>query len=174
MIIGDSYVFSIFVDVVEEWNNDKSFNNGLLFISVNGTFFPKKIVSATLNTELHQLLQKLQNVKVNTDIFEMEKEEAFVSIYKLTFPDDYDVDNDYSYNLTPFVLEDNNCFVFMVSNGNEIRILASELSYIVEESVHNLRELKVEDIYISDEKLREMTKKLESFQLQILDDCLMV
>lgn len=167
MIIGEPNLFSIFIDVVEEWNYDRSFNNGLLFVDINGTIFPNKIIEATLNTELYELIQNLENIKENTDVFFMGKEEAFVYIYKLVFPDDYDVDNDYSYNVTPFVLWDNNYFVFMVSNGHEIRILASELQYINEESVHNLHKLEVVEAYISVERLQAMTKRLKSFQLEI-------
>ena len=167
MIVGEPNLFSIFVEVVGEWNCDNSFNNGLLFVNINETIFPDKIIEATLNTELCELIQNFENVKENMDIFSMEKDKAFEYIYKLTFPDSYDVDNDYSYNVTPFVLWDNNYFVFMVSNRNKIRILASKLQYIIEESVHNLQELEVEETYISVEKLQGMIKKLKSFQFDI-------
>ena len=165
MIIGDPYVFSIFIDTVEEWNCDNSFNNGLLFMSINGTLFPKEILSATLSTELYELIKNLENIKENIDIFQMGKEEAFAYIYKLTFPNDYDVDNDYSYNITPFVLWDNNYFVFMVSNGHETRILASKLQYMMEESVHNLNQLEIVETYISIEEVQEMIEKLKSFKM---------
>lgn len=167
MIIGNPYVFAITVDTVNAWNDDESFNNGLLFVDINGIRFPKNIISATLNTELYELVQKLENVKENKSIYKMKKEEAFIWIYRTTFPENYDIDNNYSYNLTPFVLEDNNCFVFMVGNGKEIRFLASELKYIVEESVHNLEGLEVVETYISVEKLQEMVKELKLYQLEI-------
>lgn len=170
MIIGDPNTFSIFIDVVEEWNADKSFNNGLLLFNVNGTFFPKKIIEATLNTELYELMQNIENIKENIEIFQMEKEDAFSHIYKLTFPDDYDMDNDYSYNVTPFVLWDNNCFVFMISDGHSIRILAAELQYVIEQSIHNLQEIEVAEVFISVEKLQDMFRKLKSFQMKILEN----
>jgi len=44
MIIGNPYTFSIIIDIVDEWNIDKSFNNGLLFIGVNGVLIPDKIL----------------------------------------------------------------------------------------------------------------------------------
>ena len=52
MIIGNPYTFSIIIDIVDEWNIDKSFNNGLLFIGVNGVLIPDKILNATLNVEI--------------------------------------------------------------------------------------------------------------------------
>ena len=36
MIIGDPYKFSIMLDMVEEWNIDSSFYNGILFFSIDG------------------------------------------------------------------------------------------------------------------------------------------
>ena len=61
MIIGNPYTFSIIIDIVDEWNIDKSFNNGLLFIGVNGVLIPDKILNATLNVEIPVLIKKLEN-----------------------------------------------------------------------------------------------------------------
>ncbi len=169
MIIGDPDIFAIVADVVESWNSDKSFNNGLLFLSINGVFFPKEIIDSTLNTEVYELIKNLENIKENINLFQMSKEEAFVYIYKLIFPEDYNVDSDYSYNITPFVLWDNSYYVFMVSKDGENRILASKLQYLKEECVHNLQELEVIETYISAEKLQEMLEKLKLFQMQILE-----
>lgn len=57
MIIGNPYTFSIIIDIVDEWNIDKSFNNGLLFIGVNGVLIPDKILNATLNVEIPVLIK---------------------------------------------------------------------------------------------------------------------
>lgn len=101
----------------------------------------------------------------------MEKKETFVYIYNLTYPDDWDMDNDYSYTITPFEFEDNNCFVFMVSNGERIRILAaSELQYIKEEATHNLQDIDVAETYILKEELEKIIEKLSLFKMQIQND----
>lgn len=171
MVIGDPYIFSIMIDVVDKWNVDRTFNNGLLFMSINGSLISSKITTTTLNAEVFQLIQTLKNPMVNEDIFHMEKKEAFISIYKLTFPNEYDVDNDYSYDITPHEFSDNNCFVFMVSDGEKIRILAaSELQYIKEESTHNLQDLNVIETYISYEELEEIIERLSMFQTINQDD----
>lgn len=168
MIIGDPNLFAVFIDVVEEWNIDRSFNNGMLGISIDGTLFPKKVVGATLNTELFELIKNLEDLKEDMTFFQMDRNEMFTNIYKVTFPDDLDVDNDYSYNVTPFVLWDNNIYVFMVSNGSEIRIVAAELQYIVEESTHNLQDLQVAETYVSHDKIQEIVYKLKTYQKNIL------
>lgn len=164
MIIGDPCIFSISLEIVNEWNIDNSFNNGILFLYVNGRVFPKRIISTTLNTEVYELTQNLQNVRINTDIFQMKKNDAFIRIYKLVFSENYVTENDYSYDVTPFALADDNCFVFMVSNGQEIRILATQLQYLVEESVHSLKNLEIEEAYISVEKMHEILEVINAFR----------
>ena len=167
MIIGEPNVFAFFFEVIAEWNDDNSFNNGLMFVNINEKIIPNKLLEATLNTELSELIQNLEKIKVNKNIFIMNKEDAFRQIYKLTFPNDYNTDNDYSYNVTPFVLWDNHYFIFMVSNGDEIRVLVSELKYLKEESLHELEELEVAETYISVKKMEEIINKMKMFQLQI-------
>lgn len=45
MLIGNPYQFSIFVDVIKEWNQDKtSYRNGVLLFCVDGQLFPKEVV----------------------------------------------------------------------------------------------------------------------------------
>ena len=38
-------------DVVDEWNYDTTFNNGLLFMSIDGKIFLSELTTATLNLE---------------------------------------------------------------------------------------------------------------------------
>lgn len=168
MIVGNPNVFSIMFDVVDEWNNDTTFNNGLLFMSIDGKIFLSELTTATLNVELPQLIENLKSPAENKEIFHMEKKDAFTYIYGLTFPSDWDMDNDYSYDITPNEFGDRNCYVFMVSNRDKIRILAaSELQYIKEESTHDLQDINVVEAYISKEELERMAEKLNMFEQQI-------
>ena len=168
MIVGNPDAFSIMVDVVDAWNNDKAFNNGLLFMGIDGRLFMTEITTATLNVELPKLIESLKNPKENEYIFQMEKKEAFVHIYNLTNPSDWDLDRDYSYTITPNEFEDHNCLVFMVRNGEKIRILAaSELVYDKEESTHNLKNIDVAETYILKEELEEVIEKLSEYEKMI-------
>lgn len=97
----------------------------------------------------------------NDTIFAMDKDRAFTTIYKLTFPDDYDDDYNCDYDVTPFNFADNSCFVFMIANNDKIRILSSKLEYIVAESHHNLKNIKVMETYITSLELEQIVVKLE-------------
>ena len=171
MVVGKPDIFSIMFDVVDEWNNDTTFNNGLLFMSIDGKIFLSELTTATLNVELPQLIENLKSPAENKEIFHMGKEEAFAHIYGLTFPSDWDMNNDYSYDITPNEFGDRDCYVFMVSSEDKIRILAaSELQYIKEESTHNLQDINVAETYLSKGELERMIEKLSMFEQQIRKD----
>ena len=171
MVVGNPDIFSVMFDVVDEWNNDTTFNNGLLFMSIDGKIFLNELTTATLNVELPQLIENLKNPAENKEVFHMEKKEAFTYIYGLTFPSDWDTDNDYRYDITPNEFGDRNCYVFMVSSEDKIRILAaSGLQYIKEESTHNLQNINVTETYFSKEGLERMVEKLSMFEQQIREN----
>ena len=142
MTVGNPYVFSITWEIVDKWNEDTSFNNGLLFMSVNGVQIPQKVTTTTLNTEMHHLLEKLKKPIENEELFFMEKEEAFARLYQITYPANMEQDNDYSYSITPFEFEDNDRFVFMIRNGEQVRIIASQERKYIEEAVLSINELE--------------------------------
>ena len=55
MILGNPYSFSVFINTIKEWNIDNEFCNGILLFCVDGDFFPKRIVTATLKCEIQPL-----------------------------------------------------------------------------------------------------------------------
>lgn len=65
------------VDVVDEWNMDNTFNNGLLFMGIDGKLFLLEITTSTLNCELFRLIENLKNPQKNENIFQMEKKLEF-------------------------------------------------------------------------------------------------
>ncbi len=160
MILGDPYKFAIIIKIIREWNMDETFGNGVLLFCVDGSIFPKEILTATLNSEINPLKEKLKNINVNNEIFKMEKEEAFKKIYNITFPEDVDLDNDYQFDITPLSFPEDNCYIFAVSDGTKIRILASKLKYSREESRHKLKNMNVNEAFISMEEMNEIVKEL--------------
>lgn len=164
MIIGDPYKFSILTQTVKEWNYDDTFCNGILFISVNGNLFPKEVINATLKCDIPPLKEKLKNLTIDKKLYKMSKNKAFTTIYNLTFPDDWDLENDYRFDVTPVSLSDTNCFVFAVTNGKKVRIMAGKLEYIKEESRHNLKNLNVSEVIITIEELNEIVSKLDIYK----------
>ena len=103
----------------------------------------------------------MSNIGVNEQIFGLPPNEAFITIYNLRFPEDWDVDEDCRFDISPEVFSDNNCLIFAVSNGSMIRILAtSNLEYIKPESRYNLKNIEVSETYITIEEWNEILMKL--------------
>ena len=132
MIIGDPYKFAILSEVINEWNIDDTFCNGVLLFCVNGDIYPKEVVTATLRCEIEYLKQKLRNITTDKRLYILPPQQAFAEIYGITFPEDMDSDNEDCFDITPASLSDHNCFVFAVCNGVNVRVLASELAYEME------------------------------------------
>ena len=162
MILGNPDKFAIIMEVVSDWNIDQSFNNGVLIFSVDGKVFPKKeIVNATLNSELPYLKECMRNVGIDERLFGLPKDEAFSEIYSLRSPEDLNIDSDYRYDISPISFADDDCLIFAVSNGTEIRILASsELKYIKAESRYSLDNIEISEAYVSVVEFNEILSKL--------------
>lgn len=94
----------------------------------------------------------------------MPKNKAFIKVYNITYPDyDLNIDNDYSYLITPPSLEDNNYYVFAVKNDKRVRILVSELDYIKEVFCHKLDNIVISEIFITINELNDIISKLDIY-----------
>lgn len=161
MILGNPYKFSVFISTIKEWNIYNEFCNGVLLFCIDGNIFPKKIVTATLKCEIQLLKEKLRNLITNERLYNMQRDKAFAEIYNITFPEDISIDNDYRFDITPESFADENCYVFAVSNGKEVRIMATKLNYIVEESRHELSNVDISETFIEIEDLNQIISQLE-------------
>ena len=163
MIIGDPYKFAILSGVINEWNIDDTFCNGVLLFCVNGDIYPKEVATATLRCEIEYLKQKLRNLTTDKRLYTLPPQQAFAEIYGITFPEDMDSDNGDCFDITPASLSDHNCFVFAVCDGVNIRILASELAYERENSRHRLENIIISETFLTVSELREIIAGLEGF-----------
>ena len=163
MILGNPYKFSVFISKIKEWNIDNEFCNGVLLFCIEGNIFPKKIVTATLKYEIQLLKEKLRNLITNERLYNMQRDKAFAEIYNITFPEDISIDNDYRFDITPESFADENCYVFAVSNGKKVRIMATKLNYIVEESRHELSNVDISETFIEIEDLNQIISQLEIY-----------
>jgi len=165
MVIGNPYKFSIIANVIKEWNVEGTlFHNGVLLFCIDGELFPKKVVATTLNSEIHPLKEILTNLTVNEELFNMEKGTAFIEMYNSTFPEwdkDNDVSNDYRYYISTQTLGNFHCCVFAVSDGEQIRIMAAKLDYVIEESRHDLNNMKISETIITNSELMEIILGLD-------------
>lgn len=161
MMVGNPYKFSILASSIAGWNIDQGFCNGLLIFWVDGTFFPKEAVTATLKCELPPLIERLHNISVDRKLYSMEKNDAFIEIYNLTFPEDFEIKSDERFDITPSSLSDHHCFIFAVGNGDHIRILAGMLRYNLENGRHDLENLHICEAFVTREELEEMLSGFE-------------
>lgn len=163
MILGNPYKFSVFISTIKEWNVDKEFCNGVLLFCIDGNIFPKKIVTATLKCEIPLLKEKLKNLITNERLYNMQRDKAFAEIYNITFPEDISIDNDYRFDITPESFADESCYVFAISNGKEVRIIATKLNYNVEESRHELNNADINETFIEIEDLNQIVSQLDIY-----------
>lgn len=162
MLIGDPYKFAILFEKVSVWNIDTGFFNGFLIFSINGNMFPKVIINTTLNSELKLFCESSSNLIIDERLFNLTKEEMFSEIYIRTFPSDFEIDNDYRFDLSPASLSDNDCFIFAVSDGENVRITAAELNYNIEESRHELFGVDVSEAVIPIDEFNDMILEIKS------------
>ncbi|MBQ5446405.1 MAG: hypothetical protein IIT48_07055 [Lachnospiraceae bacterium] len=168
MIVGNPDKFAIMLDVVDEWNIDDSFNNGIMIFWINAIMFPQELESVTLNSDFRWFYQSIQNIVENETIFDMETIDAFKSMYRLVYPENYDEDNDYRFQISPQEFNDHHNLVFAVSNGKDIRILASSLAYDFEESTCILENIDIKETFINNGYLKKMIDDIENGEMKKL------
>jgi len=175
VIIGDPFKFAIIIEVLKMWNptDYNGFANGVLLFCVDGELFPNFVVNATLGYELqgHVFMDKLASPAVNNELYHMEAEKAFFEMHYITRPHyTSDIEENDCYNITPQILSDNRCQVFAVSNGEQVRILASRLNnYLFRESRYDLRKLDISEIFLPINELNEIVSELKIFIQTVFD-----
>ncbi len=166
MILGNPYKFAIIIQTIKQWNENEStdnpFCNGVLLFCIDGNIYTEKIITATLKTEVNVLLENLHTIYVNKEIYPMKKEKAFKKSYHIIFSEE-DANNSYRFDISPYCFLDSQYYIFAVSDGNNIRILASKLKYIKKYSTHKLKNINISEAIISMKELNDIIYKLENF-----------
>jgi hypothetical protein len=167
-IIGDPYKFSIFVNLIKKWSSeDFTWCNGVLLFCIDGELFPKIVTTATLNCEITPLKEKFKNIPINKKLYRMENEKAFIEMYHTRHPENIDGYIDSQYDISPVEFLDHNNYVFGVSDGKNIRIMASKMKYIKKYSRHNLKNINIIETFISKDELNKIILKLEKINMEI-------
>ena len=96
-------------------------------------------------------------------LYTLPPQQAFAEIYGITFPEDMDSDNEDCFDITPASLSDHNCFVFAVCDGVNVRVLASELVYEMENGRHKLQDIAISETFVSVREMKEIISGLENF-----------
>jgi len=77
MLIGTPYKFSIFIQILGEFElSNSSSITGMLFIGISdyGKIFPDQLVKVNLHQEVFQLKEKLMNIPMNNELYDMNGE----------------------------------------------------------------------------------------------------
>ena len=161
MLYGDPYKFSIFIENVIEWNSkESSIHNGVLLFCIDGHAFPSQISTSTFEVDVLRLRDSLENIPINKKLINVEKHVAFIEMYKATFSEDYEMDIENEYFISPPTLSDYDYYIFAVSDGENVRITASKLDYIKTESTHNLNDINIIEAYIKHDDLNNLVSCL--------------
>ena len=152
MIFGDPFKFAFFIDEVPEWSSS-DFDNGFFAISVDGILYPPDIRCFTLNVILHQIFSDISpfiTLPESEMLFNDCSEIAFEKLQNITFPENLDVDNDYTYRMQITEFEDAGYVLFVVRFMDKIKFLLGEYNN------ENLRFNYTHEIIIEQTIINEM------------------
>ncbi len=128
MLFGNPEKFAVLIEKVPEWES-KPWINGIMFMFINWNMYPRELRNATLNCELSCLLDKKSsfvNPVRDDKLFNMSKEERFKIISDITYPPDFETDDDYKYLIDFTEMLDSGYSAFTVSNGEKIKIISGK------------------------------------------------
>lgn len=170
MLIGDPFQFSILINTVKEWNDCDEMKNGVMIITLDGFMFPaNEVLNICLDCEVPELIENLKGIPINKEIFNIKnKESAFAEIYNLVYcnhidPDNDSIDEDWRYRIAPMEFFDKDLIVFAVSDGENVRILASKLKYVKKTSCHRLENITVRETFVACADIAIMITRLKGW-----------
>lgn len=128
MLLGTPDKFAFLIERVPEWESS-SFINGIMYVYLNGKMYPDTLRTTTLNVDLHYLFNSTMpdfKPKVNADLYRLSTSDLFKKLCEITFPDDDNIDNDYSYQIPLNEIQDSRYYFFAVAFENKIRVLVGK------------------------------------------------
>ena len=150
MVIGDSCKFGFIIERIREWEASGTYQSGIVFLFLDNTIYPDTVRNTTLNVDLYHLTRDdspFMNPVIDPDLYELEKEQLFKTLYETTYPEDIEADNDYKYVWPLDEIGDAGFDIFSVSNGKKIKIFGAKL-HIDDVDLLNMVELDLDE-YLS-------------------------
>ena len=150
MVIGDPCKFGFIIERIREWEASATYQSGIVFLCLDNIFFPDTVRNTTLNVDLYHLTRDdspFMNPVIDPDLYELEKEQLFKTLYETAYPEDIEADNDYKYVWPLLEIGDAGFKIFSVSNGKKIKIFGAKL-YIDDVDLLNMVELDMDE-YLS-------------------------
>ena len=127
MVIGESeyYDFGFIIERIPEWE-DESFLNGIMFLMIHGKIYPKNARTTSFNCELPDLLDErsaMMSPVIDEELFRLDSETLFEKLADITYSKDRDALYDMRFLIPFHEINDSGYCVFIISNGDEIRLL---------------------------------------------------
>ena len=150
MVIGNTYKFGFIIERIREWEASATYQSGIVFLFLDNTIYPDTVRNTTLNVDLWHLTRDdspFMNPVIDPDLYELEKEQLFKTLYETAYPEDIEADNDYKYVWPLEEIGDAGFDIFSVSNGKKIKIFGAKL-HIDDVDLLNMVELDLDE-YLS-------------------------
>ena len=150
MVIGDPYKFGFIIERIREWEASATYQSGIVFLFLDNTIYPDTVRNTTLNVDLWHLTRDdspFMDPVIDPDLYELEKEQLFKTLYETTYPEDIEADNDYKYVWDLLEIGDAGFDIFSISNGKKIKIFGAKL-HIDDVDLLNMVELDLDE-YLS-------------------------
>ena len=150
MVIGNTYKFGFIIERIREWEASATYQSGIVFLFLDNTIYPDTVRNTTLNVDLYHLTRDdspFMNPVIDPDLYELEKEQLFKTLYETAYPEDIEADNDYKYVWPLEEIGDAGFDIFSVSNGKKIKIFGAKLR-IDDVDLLNMVELDLDE-YLS-------------------------
>ena len=150
MVIGDPCKFGFIIERIREWEASDTYQSGIVFLFLDNTIYPDTVRNTTLNVDLYHLTRDdspFMNPVIDPDLYELEKEQLFKTLYETAYPEDIEADNDYKYVWPLLEIGDAGFDIFSVSNGKKIKIFGAKL-HIDDVDLLNMVELDLDE-YLS-------------------------
>ena len=150
MVIGDPCKFGFIIERIREWEASSTYQSGIVFLFLDNTIYPDTVRNTTLNVDLYHLTRDdspFMNPVIDPDLYELEKEQLFKTLYETAYPEDIEADNDYKYVWPLQEIGDAGFDIFSISNGKKIKIFGAKL-HIDDVDLLNMVELDLDE-YLS-------------------------
>ena len=150
MVIGDPCKFGFIIERIREWEASATYQSGIVFLFLDNTIYPDTVRNTTLNVDLYHLTRDdspFMNPVIDPDLYELEKEQLFKTLYETAYPEDIEADNDYKYVWPLQEIGDAGFDIFSISNGKKIKIFGAKL-HIDDVDLLNMVELDLDE-YLS-------------------------
>lgn len=157
MVIGNTSKFCFIIERIRAWESSDTYQAGMVFVCLHDNIIPNTVRVTILNNDLYWLTRDdspFMNPVIDPVLYELEKEELFETLYKTTYPNGTETDNDYKYVWPLQEIGDAGFSIFSISNGKFIKIFGAKL-HIDDGELLDMVELEIDEVLSIADELRK-------------------